>query len=54
MSPEDSDPAAETDRSAPSLGRDDSGWLRMPGRAGCDPVLAISRDDAAGIGRTER
>ncbi|WP_162958794.1 hypothetical protein [Nocardia yunnanensis] len=34
----------------PDLGRDDTGWLRVSGRAGCDPVITISRADAARIG----
>ncbi|WP_460719003.1 hypothetical protein [Nocardia heshunensis] len=43
--------ASEIDRSgrARGLGRDDFGWLRVSGRAGCDPVRAISRDEAARI-----
>ncbi|MFE3193879.1 hypothetical protein ACFXHA_33095 [Nocardia sp. NPDC059240] len=51
MSREDFSAASEIDRSGRvrGLGRDDSGWLRVSGRAGCEPVRAISRDEAARI-----
>lgn len=35
---------------SPAPGRDDSGWLRVTGRSGCDPVHTISRADATRSG----
>ncbi|GAB0105729.1 hypothetical protein JMUB6875_47100 [Nocardia sp. JMUB6875] len=56
MSREDFSDASEIDPSGKvrGLGRDEFGWLRVSGRAGCDPVRAISRDDAARIGGARR